>query len=63
PDPGSNVAGSQGAVNPNDPNWGGQDLRHETRSEVLFVDGHVEALQNTWYFSGTPWLDPARGGP
>ncbi len=63
PDPGSNVAGSQGAVNPADPNWGGQDLRHNTRSEVLFVDGHVEALQNTWYFSGTQWLDPARGGP
>jgi len=63
PDPGSNVAGSQGAVNPGDPNWGGQHLRHQTRSTVLFVDGHIEALKNVWYYTGTPWLNPARGGP
>jgi len=63
PDPGSTVAGSQGAVNPNDPNWGGQHLRHMGRSSVLFVDGHIEGLKNTWYYTGSPWLDPKRGGP
>ena len=63
PDPGSNVAGSQGANNPADPNWGGQHLRHDERSEVLFSDGHVEGLKNTWYFSGSPWLNPNLGGP
>ena len=63
PDPASNVAGSQGAVNPGDPNWGGQHLRHNGRSTVLFVDGHIETLKNSWYYANTPWLNPARGGP
>ncbi len=62
-DPASNVAGSQGAVNPGDPNWGGQHLRHEGRSFVLFGDSHVEQRLNDWYYGGSPWLDPALGGP
>jgi prepilin-type N-terminal cleavage/methylation domain-containing protein/prepilin-type processing-associated H-X9-DG protein len=47
-----------------DPNWGGPHLRHSGRSEIAFADGHVEALRaSQWYFSGTPWLKAAMGGP
>ena len=45
------------------PNWGGPHLRHSGRSNVSFTDGHAEALPSfKWYWSGTPWLDPKRGG-
>jgi prepilin-type N-terminal cleavage/methylation domain-containing protein/prepilin-type processing-associated H-X9-DG protein len=51
-------------VAPGDPNWGGPHLRHNQRSNVAFVDGHVEALKSAvWYYSGTPWLKPDLGGP
>lgn len=46
-----------------DPNWGGPRLRHNDRSVVAFTDGHAEPLRSSmWYWSGTPWLDPAIGG-
>ncbi len=46
-----------------DPNWGGPRLRHNSRSVVAFVDGHADSLRSSvWYWSGTPWLDPAAGG-
>lgn len=46
-----------------DANWGGPRLRHNSRSVVAFVDGHTETLKSShWYWSGTPWLDPAHGG-
>jgi len=48
---------------PNDPNWGGPQLRHNQRSVVLFSEGHVEtARASKWYWSGTPWLKPDLGG-
>jgi prepilin-type N-terminal cleavage/methylation domain-containing protein/prepilin-type processing-associated H-X9-DG protein len=46
-----------------DPNWGGPHLRHNQRSNVAFVDGHVENLRaSVWYWAGTPWLKPELGG-
>jgi len=47
----------------NDPNWGGPQLRHNERSNVAFVDGHVQAMKaSQWYWAGTPWLKPSQGG-
>lgn len=45
-----------------DPNWGGPHLRHNQRSNVSFVDLHIESLRSSWYYSGTPWLKPDVGG-
>jgi hypothetical protein len=46
-----------------DPNLGSPHLRHAERSNVAFVEGHLEALKaSKWYWSGTPWLKPAEGG-
>ena len=46
-----------------DPNWGGPHLRHNQRSNVAFVDGHIQALKALqWYWAGTPWLKPSIGG-
>jgi prepilin-type N-terminal cleavage/methylation domain-containing protein/prepilin-type processing-associated H-X9-DG protein len=46
-----------------DPNWGGPHLRHNGRSNVLFADGHIQAMKaSQWYWAGTPWLKPAVGG-
>ena len=51
------------ALNPGDQNWGGPHLRHSTKSNVSFTDGHAEALKaSRWYWAKTPWLDPKRGG-
>lgn len=37
--------------------------RHLGRANVAFADGHVKVMNNAdWYFPGTPWLDPKRGG-
>ena len=48
---------------PNSPDWGGPHLRHNKRSNVGFVDGHVETMESAkWYYSNTPWTDPAIGG-
>ena len=45
-------------------NWGGPHLRHNARSNVSFVDGHVQPMKSSqWYWSGTPWLKAALGGP
>lgn len=50
-------------TSPGDPNWGGPHLRHNGRSNVAFVDAHVESLRaQTWYWGGTPWLKPNEGG-
>ncbi len=46
-----------------DPNWGGPRLRHNASSVVMFADGHSQVLRSSvWYWSGTPWLNPAVGG-
>jgi prepilin-type N-terminal cleavage/methylation domain-containing protein/prepilin-type processing-associated H-X9-DG protein len=62
-DPSSSARPGPMAIDANDPNWGGPRLRHNSRSMVMFVDGHAETLKSSrWYWSGTPWLDPSRGG-
>ena len=61
-DPG-NSAPCGGCVTSSGPNWGGPHLRHSGRSNVSFTDGHAEGMPSfKWYWSGTPWLDPKRGG-
>ena len=61
-DPSSSAKPAQMATTP-DSNWGGPRLRHNSRSVVAFVDGHTETLRSSaWYWSGTPWLNPAVGG-
>jgi prepilin-type N-terminal cleavage/methylation domain-containing protein/prepilin-type processing-associated H-X9-DG protein len=62
-DPGNSAPCNGCVISPSDPNWGGPMLRHNERSNNLFVDGHVEAMNGRWYFSGTPWLRPDQGGP
>jgi prepilin-type N-terminal cleavage/methylation domain-containing protein/prepilin-type processing-associated H-X9-DG protein len=60
-DPSSSAPGALACTD--DPNWGGPRLRHDQRSVVMFVDGHIEARRSaTWYWGGTPWLDPSSGG-
>ncbi|NBR85009.1 MAG: type II secretion system protein [Verrucomicrobia bacterium] len=50
--------------NANSPDWGAPHLRHDKRSATGFVDGHVEIVDaSSWYYSNTPWTDPALGGP
>jgi len=62
-DPGKTDGACAGCTLTTDPNWGGPMLRHEGRSNVSFVDGHIEAMKSSqWYWSGTPWLYPDRGG-
>jgi prepilin-type N-terminal cleavage/methylation domain-containing protein/prepilin-type processing-associated H-X9-DG protein len=61
-DPG-NDAPDTGGVTGSDPNWGGPMPRHDGRSAVLFMDGHIVALKpSMWYWSLTPWLKPDVGG-
>jgi prepilin-type N-terminal cleavage/methylation domain-containing protein/prepilin-type processing-associated H-X9-DG protein len=57
-----NDAPCTGCVTSEDPNWGGQHLRHNGRSNVAFADHHVEIARNYWFYSGSPWLKPALGG-
>ena len=58
------VVGSLANQTPNWLDWGGPHLRHNKRSNVAFVDGHVEAMESSpWYYSNTPWTDPNLGGP
>lgn len=49
-------------VTGDNPNWCGPHLRHSGSSNNGFADGHVETMKGFWYYSNTPWLDPARGG-
>ncbi|MEO7717785.1 MAG: prepilin-type N-terminal cleavage/methylation domain-containing protein [Capsulimonas sp.] len=44
--------------------WSGPTVRHSNNmTETLFTDGHVKGMRvDRWYYSGTPWLDPDRGG-
>jgi prepilin-type processing-associated H-X9-DG protein len=61
-DPG-NDAPCGGCTTSDDPNWGGPHLRHNGRSNVSFVDGHVQPMKaSQWFWSGTPWLKPSLGG-
>ena len=59
-----NDAPDTGGVAGDDPNWGGPHPRHNGRSAIAFLDGHVESLKPSgWYWSLTPWLQPKKGGP
>jgi prepilin-type N-terminal cleavage/methylation domain-containing protein/prepilin-type processing-associated H-X9-DG protein len=50
-------------IDPNDPNWGGPQLRHNGRSNLLFADGHVTNTKaSAWYWANSPWLKPDIGG-
>ena len=62
-DPSSEVAASASAGDPDDANWGGPCPRHNGRSNVSFVDGHVQGMKpSQWYWAGSPWLLPEEGG-
>jgi len=50
-------------VVPDNADWSGPELRHAERSVEIMTDGHTEVKRaSDWYWSGTPWLDPATGG-
>ncbi len=61
-DPG-NDAPNTGGVTDTDPNWGGPLPRHTGRSNIAFMDGHITRWRpSAWYWSLSPWLQPATGG-
>jgi len=61
-DPGDD-APNYGGVTNDDPNWGGPHPRHNGRTAVAFLDGHINSLKpSAWYWSLTPWLQPTKGG-
>jgi prepilin-type processing-associated H-X9-DG protein len=61
-DPGDDAPNTGGVTN-DDPNWGGPFARHNGRSAIAFVDGHIASLRpSAWYWSLTPWLQPTKGG-
>ena len=61
-DPGADAPNTGGVTN-DDPNWGGPSPRHNGRSAIAFLDGHVVSLKpSMWYWSLTPWLQPSKGG-
>jgi len=61
-DPGAD-APNTGGVTGTDPNWGGPFPRHNGRSAIMFLDGHVESRKPaSWYWSLSPWLKPDVGG-
>ena len=62
-DPANDAPCTGCTTSPSDPNWGGPHLRHNNRSNVSFVDSHVESMRSSqWFWSGTPWLQPDLGG-
>ncbi len=61
---GAGAVVSPGPAPANWQHWGGPHLRHARRSNVSFLDGHVDTLYaSDWYWASSPWLDPATGGP
>ena len=63
-DPSSDVAASASAADPDDANWGGPAPRHGERSNNAFADGHTELMKPAqWYWAGSRWLRPEKGGP
>ena len=53
-DPGSDVAGSANAADPDDANWGGPCPRHSGQSNTAMADGHVQAMKpSQWYWAST----------
>ena len=62
-DPANDAPCSGCVTSPGDPNWGGPQLRHNQRSNVSFVDGHIQPMKaSQWYWAGTPWLKASVGG-
>lgn len=61
-DPGDDAPNVGGVTN-DDPNWGGPHPRHNGRTAVAFLDGHIASLKpSVWYWSLSPWLQPTKGG-
>lgn len=54
---------SQLVLSAGDPDYAGPIYRHNKRTNVGFVDGHVEPMGETWYYDGSPWLNGLVGGP
>ncbi len=43
--------------------WAAPNARHLGTAVVAFADGHVKSMRNDqWYYTATPWLNPAIGG-
>jgi prepilin-type N-terminal cleavage/methylation domain-containing protein/prepilin-type processing-associated H-X9-DG protein len=43
--------------------WAAPILRHNGMTSIGYLDGHVKVmLPDAWYFPGSQWLDPTRGG-
>lgn len=43
--------------------WAAPNARHLGTAVVAFADGHVKSMRtDKWYYTATPWLDPAVGG-
>ena len=43
--------------------WAAPATRHLETANVCFLDGHAKAMKTAqWYFTDTPWLNPALGG-
>jgi len=61
-DPGDD-APNTGGVTDTDPNWGGPLPRHNNRSNIFWMDGHISRWEpQQWYWSLSPWIQPATGG-
>ena len=61
-DPGGVGGGLVCLPSSGDDNWCGPSLRHQGRTYVSFLDGHLELMKQTWYYHWTPWLNPFLGG-
>ena len=54
---------ANGRVSGGDGNWCAPNARHLETGVVAFADGHVKSLRtSSWYYTDTPWLNPAVGG-
>ena len=60
-DTGGNGGGLVALPSSSDDNWCGPALRHSQRTNIGFLDGHVEAVKSQWYYHWTPWLNPNQG--
>ena len=59
-----NLPGVPDWLTGNDNEWAGPGVRHLGTTNVLFFDGHVKAMHaGDFYYPGSPWLEPTKGGP
>jgi prepilin-type N-terminal cleavage/methylation domain-containing protein/prepilin-type processing-associated H-X9-DG protein len=57
-----NAADAPAVYGSGNPDWGGPDPRHNGQVNTGFCDGHVKSMNPTWYYQGSPWMDPNVGG-